>query len=359
MRKTIFSFIVLLSTFAAAQSGPFVISSASSVCASIGVGGPISTVTVEVEGTFSMTLQPEISIFGRSPANSQVSPSTSSAPQATITAAGYYRADVSSYSLFEVCPTSYASGTATIYLYPGNGTIAGGGSSGVTSAVTQSGTWNVGQTGTWTVTATQATGTNLHVVLDTTSTTAVTQATGTNLHAVLDSASIESTDMTGTVSGTAPSNTKLVGAIFNSANVTPSTGQVSPLQQDSQGDLDVINRPIANCGNCSFSISNQAALTTAVNLKASAGSLYGFIGAYDGAAAGCFLQFMNSATGTLGTAPVFSVQLPFAATAAGNSVSLILPMPLQFSAGVAVGMSTTDNGSTACGTAGSVTVLFK
>ena len=39
------------------------------------------------------------------------------------------------------------------------------------------------------VTAVQATGTNLHAVLDTTSTTAVTQATGTNLHAVLDTTS--------------------------------------------------------------------------------------------------------------------------------------------------------------------------
>ena len=39
------------------------------------------------------------------------------------------------------------------------------------------------------VTVAQATGTNLHAVLDTTSTTAVTQATGTNLHAVLDTTS--------------------------------------------------------------------------------------------------------------------------------------------------------------------------
>lgn len=39
------------------------------------------------------------------------------------------------------------------------------------------------------ITAVQATGTNLHAVLDTTSTTAVTQATGTNLHAVLDATS--------------------------------------------------------------------------------------------------------------------------------------------------------------------------
>lgn len=41
-------------------------------------------------------------------------------------------------------------------------------------------------TGSGNFTVVQPTGTNLHAVLDTTSTTAVTQATGTNLHAVLD-----------------------------------------------------------------------------------------------------------------------------------------------------------------------------
>lgn len=49
------------------------------------------------------------------------------------------------------------------------------------------------------VTVVQPTGTNLHAVLDTTSTTAVTQATGTNLHAVIDSGSTTAvTQATGT-----------------------------------------------------------------------------------------------------------------------------------------------------------------
>lgn len=49
------------------------------------------------------------------------------------------------------------------------------------------------------VTVVQPTGTNLHTVLDTTSTTAVTQATGTNLHAVLDATSTTAvTQATGT-----------------------------------------------------------------------------------------------------------------------------------------------------------------
>lgn len=46
------------------------------------------------------------------------------------------------------------------------------------------------QVGTWTNTVTQATGTNLHAVLDATSTTACTQATGTNLHVVTDATSV-------------------------------------------------------------------------------------------------------------------------------------------------------------------------
>ncbi len=46
------------------------------------------------------------------------------------------------------------------------------------------------------LTVKQATGTNLHVVVDTTSTTAVTQATGTNLHAVIDSGSVTAVDST-------------------------------------------------------------------------------------------------------------------------------------------------------------------
>jgi hypothetical protein len=99
----------------------------------------------------------------------------------------------------------------------------------------QSGTWNVNATlsaettkviGTinvaagQTIAVTQATGTNLHAVLDTTSTTAVTQATGTNLHAVTDSGSVtaatlsaETTKVIGTVRALGNS-----GGVFDAAN---------------------------------------------------------------------------------------------------------------------------------------------
>jgi hypothetical protein len=101
--------------FAQSRSGPFTINSSSSPCASINVLGQ-ATVGIQVTGTFSATLQPEVSVQGQTPQNTQVTPSTSSTGQATITAAGTYVSGVGGYDTFLVCVSSYASGTATIYL---------------------------------------------------------------------------------------------------------------------------------------------------------------------------------------------------------------------------------------------------
>lgn len=101
--------------FAQSRSGPFTINSSSSPCASINVLGQ-ATVGIQVTGTFSATLQPEVSVQGQKPQNTQVTPSTSSTGQATITAAGTYVSGVGGYDTFLVCVSSYASGTATIYL---------------------------------------------------------------------------------------------------------------------------------------------------------------------------------------------------------------------------------------------------
>lgn len=65
---------------------------------------------------------------------------------------------------------------------------------------------------TGTVTVAQATGTNLHVVLDTTSTTAVTQATGTNLHCVCDTGSTTVVTGTVTIAGNKTNNNAVPGA---------------------------------------------------------------------------------------------------------------------------------------------------
>ena len=45
--------------------------------------------------------------------------------------------------------------------------------------------------------------------------------------------------MSGTTPGTAPTNTQVIGGIYNSSAPSPTTGQTLPLQQDSSGNLNV------------------------------------------------------------------------------------------------------------------------
>jgi hypothetical protein len=118
--------------FAQASAGPFVITSASSPCAPITVTGQ-ATVGIKVKGTFSLTLTPEISIQGQAPDATSVTPYGSQTAQATITAAGSYNSAVAAGTTFLLCPTSYASGSATIYLNASTTVAAnllGGGGSG-------------------------------------------------------------------------------------------------------------------------------------------------------------------------------------------------------------------------------------
>ncbi len=75
-----------------------------------------ATVGIQVTGTFTGTLQPEVSIQGQAAANVQVTPSTSTTAQSTITATGVYTASVAGASTFLVCGNTVASGTATVYL---------------------------------------------------------------------------------------------------------------------------------------------------------------------------------------------------------------------------------------------------
>jgi hypothetical protein len=124
-----------------------------------------------------------------------------------------------------------------------------------------------------TTAVTQATGTNLHAVLDTTSTTAVTQATGTNLHSVVDSGSITATQATGTnlhvvvdtapttavtntgltdldltfqtvTNGTAGTKSQLIGGVFNTTPPTLTNGQGSAAQANAKGEL-IVSQPTA------------------------------------------------------------------------------------------------------------------
>lgn len=104
--------------------------------------------------------------------------------------------------------------------------------------------------------------------------------------------------------------------------------------------------------------SAKTTLTSSVNVKASAGNVFGVF-ALNGAASTCWIQFINSAgAGTLGTGVIFSIPLPASTT----QPVWIGPAPqalANFSTGIAVGIATTATGASACGTGGNLTVFYK
>lgn len=143
------SLIFLMAVPAFAQrAGPFIINSSTSSCAQISIASDrSSTVTIDVSGTFSATLQPSVAMAGQAAHNVQVTPTTSQTPQSTITAAGGFQAlQISGWELFQVCVTSYVSGTATIYLSISTGTVGqlGGGGSGGNTITSPNSTLAVG-----------------------------------------------------------------------------------------------------------------------------------------------------------------------------------------------------------------------
>lgn len=123
-------FLALAGHFARGQTTQTL--SANSQCTNpIDVTG-LATLGMQMTGTWSATLQPEVAIGGQAAVNTQVTPSTSSTAQATITGNGAYVAAVGGYSSFLVCVTSYASGSVTIHFQGNVHVNAGlvGGSSG-------------------------------------------------------------------------------------------------------------------------------------------------------------------------------------------------------------------------------------
>lgn len=95
--------------------------------------------------------------------------------------------------------------------------------------------------------------------------------------------------------------------------------------------------------------------TAGTNIKASGGNVYGWFGLNPNAST-CYLQFYNSASPSLGT----SVLHPFG-VAAGASFNLAPgSVPLfNLSTAISTGQTTTASGSSQCGSAMIVTVLYQ
>lgn len=127
--------LLLAGSLAGQTVGPISITTTtpSTTCATLNVNSNVSIVGIYVSGTWTGTLQPKASISGTTSFNVQVTPSTSTTPQATITANGAYTASVAGWNQFQLCgPTS--SGTVVIYLNGSSGSAKSGGSSGGSSS---------------------------------------------------------------------------------------------------------------------------------------------------------------------------------------------------------------------------------
>lgn len=165
------------------------------------------------------------------------------------------------------------------------------------------------------------------------------------------------------VSATAAANTK-TNPLFDapSDGTNQITAAISALGTAPTGtEVETVNDvhlPTTASGAAVSASSLTASITTTgTNVKASAGNLYGVF-AINGIASVCWVQFVNSATGgTLGTASIVSFPLPASTT---QPIWIPLTYPVNFSTGIAVGVSTTAGGATACGTTGaSITVIYK
>lgn len=112
------------------QSQPTSITNAQ--CATISATS-VSTVGIQVTGTWSGTLQPEVAIQGQAAANTKVTPVGSTTAQSTITANGVYTVNVAAMSTFLVCGNTVSSGTAVVYMNGSqlsSGNSSGGGAAG-------------------------------------------------------------------------------------------------------------------------------------------------------------------------------------------------------------------------------------
>jgi hypothetical protein len=165
-----------------------------------------------------------------------------------------------------------------------------------------------------------------------------------------DVAATQPVDLTQVLGATMSKTNPVFDALTDQTNVI--TAAISALGTAPAGTevmaVNAVGLPSTAAG-ASLSTKTVTTVTTGQNIKASAGNLYGVF-ALSGVSTTCWVQFLNSASGgTLGTAVIFSVPLPASTT----QPIWIQPGNLalaNFTTGIAVGVSTTATGSSACGT---------
>jgi hypothetical protein len=268
---------------------------------------------------------------------------TTSSISTTLLSAGIQNllyAGIVAFRYLRIRMTAYTSGTATgtleLYTFAPPAPIIG-------AIAAQSGTWtvqpgNTANTTAWkvdgsavtqpvsgTVTATQATGTNLHVVNDAGSAvigSVTIQATsGTAL--VADQTNSELRVSTYVKTTTAGDTALTLGQATMSASLPVTLASNQPTQN--------VTPQATTTGGSTPSHTMSAASTNATSLKASAGLLYGFCISNANAAARYFKLYNKASAPTVGTdTPVTTIQVP-----ANGTVIRAYPVGMTFSTGIA------------------------
>jgi len=339
-----------------------------------------STAAVQVTGIGSLTLSFEATIDNVNWFALSAYPLAGGAAVTTTTANGQWLMDTAGFFQVRVRCSAYTSGTATVSLICAQGGDVTGAIDAVGTARNNLVSWagtalgtptNFGTTPTaviaGSVNASMFSGTTALGTPNTFGTTAPTgNALGVNA-ALFVGTTLARTNQATTAAGVVDVNVVGTLGATNSAtngefarltdNTTAITAAVSALGTAPTGTsvlaVNNVALPSAAAG-AACTLFQNSAVTTAVVVKASAGNIYGFM--VNGGTSGNFLQFINASSApTLGTAAVFSVQIP--------STGIIFAPPAALAmvnngTGISVGISTTYNGASA-GTAAAVVVFYK
>lgn len=289
---------------------------AGSTVAITGLNGK-GTVTIGVQGTYTGALTPQVSVDGTNwvALNLIVNVNTG-VYTATIASAavGAWQADIAGCANFRISANAAVTGTATVTLEAAESTgmvaldapIPAG--TNVIGALSANQSVNVAQVA-GNAASTAASGVQ-NIGLNFVGTSAVsTSAAGVQKVGIVGNAgaTVDST----LTSGTAPTNA--VWQTFAPASVAAAAPSIKAL----------------------------AATTTATNVKASAGNLYGF-SIYNSSTSAGFLQFYNTSTTSTGA----SVTLVYPIAATGQTTIMPGTMGINFATGIAIYGSTTVGGTT-------------
>ena len=361
-----------------ATAGPTNVTSTQAVAVTV---GGASEVQIAVTGTWTGTIQPKASGDGTNYSNALVHPTNPNGPwQSTITANGTYAANVAAGNSFEAIGNTVATGTAvvTVTASPGMEDVVSSGlntpadaASTPTDAVHDQ-SWPMGWNGSSsdrlrtagvgnTVAATGILAAAAYCEFLTSLPTLTNATYGIGQCDAKGQLMVDLNYVLGAImSATNPTYERLTDGTTAVAACVSAYG-TAPTGTECMGfNVNMTNVPNVYLGPNSLaaeatSPASESSLTTAVVVKASAGNLYGFQ-VTNGSASVCYLQFINVASGpTLGTTAVYSFAVPASGTLTLAPGSFALS---HFTTGISVGMSTTYNGSSACGTAATGVIFY-